>query len=639
MSVNGGLPPDSLAALAGGGVALNLAGLVPGLGGAADNAAKINAALAQRGEVSISGGLGTIYVSQTLRIYSKTSLTVGNGTTIKRAPTMAAPIIVNDAFVRHLADQRATVSVAWTAGDTAIINWTGHGLGRHDYVWLNGATGTSGTLFNNVFRVLRAPSADSLVIQLPEVPQAAPTGTIRALACDVGVSITGGVWDGNYEANPQVPITYNRDNWVLIGLGRSNFRGYQHFDFHRGVTSGALGDVTFDGATYGSNETYASEAHKTFGPINGLLLADLRANASDDAMSMQNKEAPAFAWAGMPEGDIRSVKFFKCRAQSANLSATGAFVLYCANGYKFSGITYEDCDGHSDSGAGLAVAYGDTFTSGRVDDLSLIRCNLSTANAASQFSLNIGCPVGVLTIDTEKTKQSSGVATAVLIQAAALVDVFSVRGMYYSDLTYPASATHLWRIAGEVSVLEFDGVRVAGKPSTFEFLAVYGTVANLTFRNTNVDNIQRLARTAESGVIRALHLTGSHAASCPSLFELTNTGQPTKVTLTSNTLNDIGGGVVRGSTNSGLVAEVYGAGNTWTGGSAPVSASGGALVAVYSEDVAIDPIAMASVLPTTSGQRLRSTRAGAANQGPAVRTSAGWVALGTGASGANTVIA
>lgn len=148
-------------------------------------------------------------------------------------------------------------------------------------------------------------------------------------------------------------MTYNRDNWALIGLGRSRFSDYQHFDFHRGVTSGALGDVVFHEADYGSNETAASEAHKTFGPVNGLLLASLNANASDDGMSMQVKEAPAFAWAGMPEGDIRGVKVTKCRAQSANLSAAGAFALYCANGYKFAGITYEDCDGHSNHGAGL----------------------------------------------------------------------------------------------------------------------------------------------------------------------------------------------------------------------------------------------------------------------------------------------
>lgn len=169
-------------------------------------------------------------------------------------------------------------------------------------------------------------------------------------------------------------------------------------------------------------------------------------------------------------------------------------------------------------------------------------------------------------------------------------------------------------------------------------MAVTGTVANLTFSNCNIDNVQRLVKTSGAGVVRALNLIGSHAASCPSLFELTNTGQPTKVTLTSNTLHDIGGGVVRGSTNAGLVAEVYGAGNTWTGGSVPVSTSGGALIGVYSEDAAIDPIAIAASLPTTAGQRCRSTRTGATNQGPAVRVAAGWVAIGTGASGANTAI-
>lgn len=608
------------------------------IGRAAINAEKINAALSKRGHVAIAGGQGTIYVSQSLRIYSNTRLTVGQGTTIKRAGGMEAPILINDALLRHIADQRATVTVTWTKGTEAVINWPGHGLGRHDYVWLTGATGTSGALFNNVFRVMRVASVDTLQVQLPEVPKATPTGTIRALACDVGVKVEGGAWDGNYEANPQATVTYNRDNWALIGLGRSRFSDYQHFDFHRGVTSGALGDVVFKEADYGSNETAASEAHKTFGPVNGLLLASLNANASDDGMSMQVKEAPAFAWAGMPEGDIRGVKVTKCRAQSANLSAAGAFALYCANGYKFAGITYEDCDGHSNNGAGLGVAFGDTFNSGRVDDLSVIRCNTTTANDAQQFALNIGCPVGLLTLDTDKTKQSSGAATVVLVQGAAFIDVLKVRGLYFNDASWPATVTHLWRIAGEVTNLEFEDARITGNPSTFEFMAVTGTVANLTFSNSNIDNVQRLVKTSGTGVVRALNLIGSHAASCPSLFELTNTGQPTKVTLTSNTLHDIGGGVVRGTTNAGLVAEVYGAGNTWTGGSVPINTANSALVGVYSEDLAIDPIALAASLPTTAGQRCRSTRTGATNQGPAVRVAAGWVAIGTGASGANTAI-
>lgn len=605
---------------------------------AASNTQKLVSALASRGLVQIASGLGTVYVSDSLRIYSDTRLIVGEGTRIRRAPGMEKPILINDALIRHLADERTTVTVAWSSGTVATVTWTNHGLGRHDYVWLTGVTGTSASLYNNVFRVMRVNNANSFTIQLPEVPRAAATGTIRALKCDVGIHVVGGDWDGNYEANPQVAVTYNRDNWALIGLGRSSFRGYQHFDFHRGVTSGALGDVNFQEGDYGSNESAASEAHKTFGPVNGLTLTKLNANASDDGMSMQVKEAPAFAWAGMPEGDIRSVKFYKCRSQSANLSASGAFVLYCANGYKFAGIVYEDCEGHSNNGAGLGVAFGDTFNSGKIDDLSIIRGGFSTANSASQFAINIGCPIGVLTIDTDRTRQSANNTTAVLFQGAAFIDVLKVRGLMFNDPNYPSSVTHLWRVAGEITNMEFEDARITGNGSTMEFLSVTGTVANLTFSNSNVDNIQRLAKTSGTGVIRALNFISSHCASCPSLFELTSTSQPTKVTLLSNTLHDIGGGVVKGTTNAGMVAEVYGAGNTWTGGSVPISTANSATVAVYSEDLAIDPIALAASLPTTAGQRCRSTRAGATNQGPAVRVAAGWVALGTGASGANTVI-
>ena len=57
---------------------------------------------------------------------------------------------------------------------------------------------------------------------------------------------------------------------------------------------------------------------------------------------------------------------------------------------------------------------------------------------------------------------------------------------------------------------------------------------------------------------------------------------------------------------------------------------------VYGWDIAADPIALP--LPAVAGQFFTSTRSGAANQGPSISTSASFVALGTGASGVNTVI-
>jgi len=608
------------------------------IGRAAINAEKINAALSKRGHVVIAAGQGTVYVSETLIIESETHLQVGKGTRIRRTDGMRAPILENRAHRNHEADARTTVTIAWTEGSVATVTWPNHGLTRKNYIWTKGATGASANTYNSVFRVMSVLSANTFTIHLPEVPKAAAGGTIRALVCDHAIHVQGGEWDGNYANVGNPEITYNRDNWMLTGIGASLFEDYEHYDHHRGMTSGALADVTFRNSFSIGNDNVSSEAHKTFGPINGLLLENLNMNGSDDAMSIQTEEAPEFAWANQSEGDIWNVTVRKCRGQSANRPAGAAIVLYCANGYKFAGMVFEDCTGHSTQGAGFAITYGNSFNGGTVEDLTLRNCAFSTANKATQFAINIGCPVGILTIENDKTKQSSNDEVAVLVQGAAFIKVMRVRGLFFEDANYPTVVTRLWRIDGEISSLAFEDMRVSGNASMFKFMEVNGRVDNLAITNSNLDNLYRVVKTNGTGRIDAIDLSSNHMSSCPSILELTNVTKPTKVVMNANTFTDVGEGVVRGSTNAGLVAEVYGAGNHWYAGSKPIGTENGALIGVYSEDAAIDPIAIAASLPTTAGQRCRSTRAGATNQGPSVRVAAGWVAIGTGASGANTAI-
>ena len=111
----------------------------------------------------------------------------------------------------------------------------------------------------------------------------------------------------------------------------------------------------------------------------------------------------------------------------------------------------------------------------------------------------------------------------------------------------------------------------------------------------------------------------------------------------------LSGCVVDGASN-GLVRNdaactfniTSGGGNSFINSSVPAAVGGGVLtLGLYGWDLPYDVITgIANItLATANGQFIKSTRVGATNLGPAVKAPAGWVALGTGASGANTVIA
>lgn len=109
----------------------------------------------------------------------------------------------------------------------------------------------------------------------------------------------------------------------------------------------------------------------------------------------------------------------------------------------------------------------------------------------------------------------------------------------------------------------------------------------------------------------------------------------TRFNLTGNNFDTMASGVIRPTTTTGLMAQIFGSGNLFTSAAA-VAAANSATWEAYSYDIAVDPIT-ATNLATTNGQYLTSTQA-STEGGPAIKTPAGWVAIGTGASGVNTVI-
>lgn len=109
------------------------------IGHAAINAEKINAALSNRGHVAIAGGLGSIYISQTLEVPSNRDLIVGNGTYLTRVPGGGSYHLVRNAGAQN---SLYVNGLAISGGLLTLIE-PGHSRAVGDVVYLEGFEGNA----------------------------------------------------------------------------------------------------------------------------------------------------------------------------------------------------------------------------------------------------------------------------------------------------------------------------------------------------------------------------------------------------------------------------------------------------------------------------------------------------------------
>lgn len=405
-------------------------------------------------------------------------------------------------------------------------------------------------------------------------------------------------------------------------------------NFRRGITTGAVADYLVENCTYVGDENFACEGHKTYGPVNGGTLRNLVIRSTDDGMSIQPKEAPAFSWTGIPFGDIYNLTVDTVNAQSMTSAAGGALLVYASDNEVVEGLTVKNANLYCAHGSGLILKYGDTFSTGKINSARFENINAKTNTPSTQYALSVSCNVDNLMLVNFVPVPGNYTNTIMRTQSTATIKSLVFDGMRLENTGLPSSAGNLLTISGVVDSLVLRNCVIRASQTNATFMALTAAVNSIVLDTCDIQNVSRILN-VNTGTLLNYTVRDCYIANVASVIEPRSTATPTRVGLYNNIFSTVTTGVVRPSTGTGVVCKIYGDGNTFT--SAPVvTAIGSATWEAYSYDIAVNPITAVN-MATTNGQYFTSTQA-TVEGGPALRTNGQWVALGTGASGVNTLI-
>lgn len=573
---------------------------------AALNTTAIQAALNKTGLVTLTTP-GTYLISNTLVISSNTYFQIAPGVTIKLSPSINKCMLIPAAWQTYLTP--TTVTLSWSAGAVCTVTWASHGLTTQDYVYFAGTTQRE---YNNVFRVLSVTDANTFTVELFSLPTTTPTGTTTALACTRNVVVEGGTWDYDRTNNAGVS-DFNADCFGIFALANSTIRNCNFINFHRGVTSGAISQVTFDRCSYNGSLSVAQEGHKTYGPANWITIRNGTFKATDDGSSVQTKETPVSQWTGMPFGDIYHLTYENCDAQSSGSVAAGGFPLYLSDNEIAEDIRYINCRGYSDQGSGFIIKYGNTYTTGRCTSVSYDRCEGSTNTPASQFPFSIAAIVDVVDINNLSIVPGNLTNNCIKINTNANVKALTIRNLRFNNSTWPSSSAFFVSQVATCENVKFENCYVGGNAS-FNLYSCSATAAgalfSVTFDNVNMNNAARLAQITSAVTQKhSLTVRNCYLKTVTSAIDLQSSAV-TRLHLIGNYFDTVTN-LVRPNTTAALVAQVYGEGNTLNAVTNVMGAANSATCEWYTFDIPID-VGATGFVKTTTGQYAFNTSAGGA---------------------------
>lgn len=586
---------------------------------AAENTSKIQGALTNAGIVQVLTP-GTYYISDTLKLYSNTDFYLAPGVEIKLFAGTSKVMLTTESQYQT----GVSVTLTWTAGTTVDIGWTAHGRAAGDFVWLLGA---SESTYRGVFRVDSVTDANSFKISLATTPAAAPSGTLTAKVATKNVMVRGGKWNSDYPNNAGAYL----NSYAMSMYGCANTFVE---DVEYGISAKfSLCFCAFHNAGASKIKSYntQSDSVKVYGPGNIFEADNITGICGDDFMSIQPEEGTAYINYQIQNGDLHQIQ-----VSSVNGKHPGSFSnfnVYLSDTCMLYGLDLHNVGGNALDGLGIIVQKSAGMTTGYAK-----RINISgvSSNCASSVYLASG-HIDQLTIDGLQLNPNLLTnSPSIGFTATASVSRFDILRCNFSYGKWPSSGNaSAITLTGIADLVNIDGCRFVDNGGGVCFAINLNT--GISVKKINVTNCYHnsgifIYVVGAPTVTPNVTLRGNYTGAANPVF----IGGNINLSFSSNDFLNASSGVVR--FNNTFTSTIKSDGtNNLIAGSWITVAAGTPVISLYGWDIGVDPIALTG-LATTNGQYILSTQA-TTDGGPSVKTAAGWVALGTGASGVNTVIA
>lgn len=584
---------------------------------ASANVTRIQASLDAGGIVSLIRP-GTIWINDTLIYDSDTQIVLGPQTRIKMIAGIRKPLLRSAAYYR-MRDNPVAVTLTWSSGMTFSVAWTGHGKIKGDAIWINGATLQA--QFKGVFVIETVTDADNVVVRANRLPSSAPTGDVFAVAATQHVTITGGTWDYNYDGtfatDPLARFGMMHAGVYNVWLKNTRVDNVSKYSYwwcaHK--------DCGFDQA--GTNKTN-SDICKIYGPGVHFRGRGIFGKCGDDVCSMQTREPPAFADYQPYWGDV-----IDCTVEDINCVSTTSLAVFYPNAIADGIIDrcgYENIRGSAPN-AFRCFANATEYATG-----SIWARNVK-ADCTYPAKLDAILCERLDLYDFYPSTSRASPADQILTASGFYARAFNIYGILLASDAFASTSAYSVTMNGGSDLMRIinpDSKTSGSANARICLLNAASTVRHLYIDGANTDADQLVENQATNSptiTINGSRVGGACVVSVRASCNVNLTG--------GNDITNASNGVVRFNATATVNLRTDGT-NRLRAGSWSAAPAGTPTLNMYGWDISVDPITVPGS-SSTVGQYCNSTQAGTEG-GPSVRTPAGWVALGTGASGVNTVI-
>lgn len=536
-----------------------------------------------------------------------------------------------------LADFQAggsTVTLTWSSGTQFSVNKVAHGKQAGDAVYIWNGTGWD---FIGAHLVETVTDADNFTIRLPETPSAAPSGTWKMITAVQNTDIEGGMWNYN---NPASAGTALNAHAILVAFAANVHvkKGTQLKNVAKYCVE-MCGTINCTASLHSPGTI--SDGVKIHGPAVNCHAFDVTGTFGDDIVSIHNYE-----WVGafQPSQPSTGGRIYNCSARRIQ----GRTPVRLLSVYHADTIPMDRVYGEDIYGFATAGAVGITGQSQANGPLGTVHLNRFGGQGITAGDLNASVTkMKHLILEGWKHNPLANTTTGVInLDTTATIPLVT--------LLRPDFTAAGWLASGNGSPITVQGPQshiVIREPLFNSASLATGSMLTLatatcdckmvTIEDGDIPNASALVIVSPSlATAPIINIVNNDVNTTGGFFCLVAASGNCTIALSRNRLHNVDRGVVRFNATANVTVKSDGT-NTFSGTSVIASYSAGtATLELDGFDLPFDPITgIASItISANNGQKIKSTRAGAVNLGPAIKQPGGWVALGTGASGVNTVI-